>query len=410
MKYKRMYARLFCTAALLFAVSGVSGKSAEKSCEKSGAQAGSPTVVLYNKVLGDTGVYPELVAGDAAVRYTKDGLKVTGTQGVVRLDKYYALAQRAVRYHVKLSADAKAVFRSDKGDFQAFVDMPAKTVSMATNPVVWEKVDFLDPDHEYIVEIRRDYQNSGVKIIDLSTGQSAEIGATMNGPGGYASGEVCSTFFVGRQYDYYCFGLTGGTELLVKQICVVADRCDLALLLYGDSITEPEGYFPTSDFPNAWTQQIIRRVKGGAVSSGRGGTTINELLERIKNELPYVKAKYVMVTIGTNGGNTEENLGELVEYILSQGAVPILNNIPSNESGTQREVNVTIEKVRQKYGIKGCRFDWATSADGLGQQVDTTTMWREDYGKDRVIYHHPNVKGANRMYARTLIDVPEIYR
>ncbi len=71
------------------------------------------------------------------------------------------------------------------------------------------------------------------------------------------------------------------------------------------------------------------------MSSGRGGTTIKELTERIKNELPFLKAKYVMVTIGTNGGNTEKNLSELVEYIISTKSIPILNNIPSNESGTQ---------------------------------------------------------------------------
>src|SRR3546814_1832044 len=63
-----------------------------------------------------------------------------------------------------------------------------------------------------------------------------------------------------------------------------------------------------------------------------------------------------MVTIGTNGGNTEENLSELVEYIQSQGAIPILNNIPCNESGTQIPINAVIEKVRQKYGINGCKF------------------------------------------------------
>lgn len=89
------------------------------------------------------------------------------------------------------------------------------------------------------------------------------------------------------------------------------------------------------------------------MSSGRGGTTIDELLERIRNELPYVRAKYVMVTIGTNGGNTERKLCELVEYIRSQGAVPILNNIPCNEHGTQVETNELIERVRRRYAIPG---------------------------------------------------------
>lgn len=116
-----------------------------------------------------------------------------------------------------------------------------------------------------------------------------------------------------------------------------------------------------------------------------------------------------MVTIGTNGGNTERKLCELVEYIRSQGAVPILNNIPCNEHGTQVETNELIERVRRRYAIRGCRFDLATSVDRDGLQVDTSTMWREDYGGGHVYYHHPNVRGSRLMYLRTLLDVPEIY-
>ncbi|MFV0267899.1 MAG: hypothetical protein ACK5HT_12260 [Draconibacterium sp.] len=154
----------------------------------------------------------------------------------------------------------------------------------------------------------------------------------------------------------------------------------------------------------------MKNVSVKAISSGRGGCTIYHVLERIKNELPFVKAKYVMVTIGTNGGNTEENLSELVEYILSQGSVPILNNIPCNESGTQIGVNQMIEKIRQKYHINGCKFDIATSINHDGLEVDKSMMYHEDYsGSWGQIYHHPNVKGSRAMYTRTLIDIPEIY-
>jgi hypothetical protein len=144
------------------------------------------------------------------------------------------------------------------------------------------------------------------------------------------------------------------------------------------------------------------------MSSGRGGTTIKELLERIKNELPYIKANYVMVTIGTNGGNTEENLSELIEYILANGSVPILNNIPCNESGTQAKENALIEKIRHKYHIKGCRFDLATSLAHDGKEVDTSAMYFEDYNWGK-IYHHPNVKGSLLMFTRTLVDIHGIY-
>ena len=147
------------------------------------------------------------------------------------------------------------------------------------------------------------------------------------------------------------------------------------------------------------------------MSSGRGGGTINMVLDYIKNELPYIETQYVMVTIGTNGGNTEANLTELINYIKEQGAIPILNNIPSNESGSQIENNKLIEKVRNQLGIKGCKFDIATSIDGDGNEVDKSLMYWEDYTNSwGQIYHHPNEEGGQKMYERTLIDIPEIYK
>lgn len=368
----------------------------------------NPTAVLYNRVLNDMDKFPELSIGTIGAKYVKDGLKITDSLGLIRLNYYYALGERLIRYHLKFSQDTRAVFQSDKGQFKVYVDIPKKKIYIGNLPITESCIDFLDYEHEYIVEIYNIYQKSKVRIIDLFTGQLAEIEAVTNGSGGCGAGSVKVPFIVGRQHDYYCFGLDAGSEFLVKQICVLSLKSDLTLLLYGDSITEPEGYFPSEDFSNAWTQLIIKNVKGKAMSSGRGGTTIIELLERIKAELPYIKAKYVMITIGTNGKNTEENLSELIEYIISQGAIPILNNIPCNESGTQVKENVLIERVRMKYGIKGCKFDLATSVKYDGKNVDKGTMWFEDYPNAK-IYHHPNVKGSIRMFIRTLIDVPEIY-
>ena len=182
-------------------------------------------------------------------------------------------------------------------------------------------------------------------------------------------------------------------------------------MLYGDSITQPEGYFPKSDFSQAWTQLVMEHMGGDAMSSGRGGAQIDMVVGYIKNELPFIKAKYVMVTIGTNGGNTDAKLSELVDYIKSQGAIPILNNIPSNESGTQVEAAALISQVRSKYGIMGARFDLATSLNGDGKEVDKSTMYWEDYTGSYgwQVYHHPNEKGGKKMFEQTLIDIPEIY-
>lgn len=369
------------------------------------------TTVLYRKELNAKGSYPELLLNGVACRFTDNGLIVTGKENVIQLDKYYSLGERLVRYHVRFSANAKAIFQSNTSDFKFVINVPEQSASIESDPITWKRVTIL-PDSDYLIEIQRIYQQSKVIVTDLSTGKSDELEVNGDGTGGVGAGATGSGHGIVHQWDKYCFGLLEGTSLTVKQICVQAMECDLTLLLYGDSQTQPEGYFPAADFPLSWTQLIMSHVKGRSMSSGRGGCTIREVLDRIKNELPYIKAKYVMVTIGTNGGNTEENLGELIGYIMAQGSTPILNNIPSNEHNSQVEANQLIEKVRQKYNINGCRFDIATSVNRDGKEVDKSTMWQEDYSAINdwgEYYHHPNIKGSRLIYFQTLIDTPEIY-
>ncbi len=366
--------------------------------------------VLYDKTLNSSSSIPELLLNGVG-QYTNEGLNITGKGNVARLNKFYALAERMVQYRVKLSADAKAIFKSSEGDFNAYVDVPNKRISIATSPTTEKAVNFLKGDREYVIEIYHIYQQAKLRIIDVQTKEEVVISATHDGQGGCGAGALQAGFGVGMQWDYYCFGLASGSSMLVEQITVYALKNRVKLLIYGDSITQPEGYYPSKDFPQAWTQLVITKLNGDAMSSGRGGGTISMVLDYIKNELPYIKAKYVMVTIGTNGGNTEANLSELVNYIKEQGAIPILNNTPSNESGTQVENNKLIDQVRRKIGIKGCKFDLATSVNGDGKEVDKTMMYWEDYSTSYgwQIYHHPNPKGGLKMFERTLIDVPEIY-
>ena len=373
----------------------------------------APTEILYDEVLSESNQPADLILPDGAA-YNARGLRVMPSEGVVKLDRYYSLAERSVRYVARFSDDAVALFCSDSKDFTAYVDMSARKFGIKlpkgfrTYTNREEDAPFLNPKHDYQVEITRNYSTMTATLKDLRTKKSVVISVTNDGSGGAGSGSINNGVRVGLFHDYYCCALEKGTEMLLKRLSVVAAQCDYTLLIYGDSITEPDDYYPASLFDQCWVRLIIDHVKGKAAASGRGGTQIDQILLRIKNELPYVRSKYVMVTIGTNGGNTEENLSELVEFILAQGSIPILNNIPSNEHNSQVEVNAQIEKIRQKYDLNGCRFDLPTSLALDGKEVDETTMWVEEYpfGSYR---HHPNVEGSRRMYLQTLQDIPELY-
>jgi len=354
---------------------------------------------------------------NGAAEYTDNGLLVNKATNSVKLNRFYALAERKVRYEINAKANSIICFHSSEKDFQSVVDFANKKIFIRSSPTqLSTNVDFLEAEKDYVVEITHQYLRSSIKITDPATGKSAEVYGDQDGCGGCGKGSINpNTFSVGMHWDHYCFKLEAGKGVLIKRIGVYALKPKVKLLIYGDSITQPEGYFMKSNFNRAWTQQIINKLGGNGMSSGRGGGQIGTVLEYIKHELPYIEAEYVMVTIGTNGGNTEANLTELVNYIKSFGAIPILNNVPCNESGTQRDLNPVIEKVRQNCKIKGCKFDLATSLGGDGMEVDKSMMFWEDYTDYPApmtgwqIYHHPNELGGDAMYQRTLIDIPEIY-
>lgn len=371
----------------------------------------SKPAVMYDLDL-ERGEKAECLQLNGAAEYSQGGLSLVPGTALVKLDRFYALAERVVRYRITPSPDAVIWFQSSMGDFTAEVDVPSRKVRILTSPVTEVDVPFLEGGKPYDVEIFHIYNKAIVRMLTADGKQVASTEATNDGPGGRKTGDLQTGFSVGMQWDHYCFGLRSGASAVVGRITVSALKSKVRLLIYGDSITQPEGYFPASIFGSAWTQRIIRHLDGDAMSSGRGGCTINEVLNYIRNELPYIDAEYVMVTIGTNGGDTVENLSQLVEYIQSQGSTVILNNIPSNESGTQVPVNQIIAQVREKYDLKGCMFDLATSLDGDGKVVDKTKMFFEDYWEEWKwrVYHHPNWKGGQSMFERTLVDVPEIYR
>lgn len=358
---------------------------------------------LYKKTFGST--YDSSFVGAPQGNFTENGLVVDTT--AVQFNRYYSLSARTVRYLCAFANNTVAKFYTDKQDTVIQLDVPNKKVQINAYEYEAGNINGSDP---ILIEISKIYNKIQVKITNIYSSEDVNIELVYSGTGGVGSGVVSpESNAVGMQHDYYCFAKISGDNFLIKQMAIVPLIPNPRVIMYGDSITEPEGYFPSEDFANAWTQLVIKEANGKAVSSGRGGTTIHQLLERIQNELPYINAEYVMVTIGTNGGNTEANLSTLVEYIIGQGSKPILNNIPCNESGTQISVNSVIETVRAKYNIKGCKFDLATSVNMDGQAVDTTKMWWENYSSSNNIYHHPNVKGSKAMFARLKIDVPEIF-
>jgi len=145
--------------------------------------------VLYDKILGSSNPVLDVKVNGAG-QFTTEGLDITTKGAFAELNKFYALSERKVRYRVVFSGDAKAVFRSSEGDFCATIDIPGKRISLATVPVTEKTVSFLSGNREYRVEISHIYQQAGLSIIDVETGDEAVITAVHDGQRDMAQ-ELC---------------------------------------------------------------------------------------------------------------------------------------------------------------------------------------------------------------------------
>ncbi|MCQ2142740.1 MAG: hypothetical protein MJY56_01590 [Bacteroidales bacterium] len=393
----------------------VSEKAAAKVAAAKPEKRKWDMAILYSADFA-AGERPEDIVLGEAGSYTDGGLLIDNPGAKVILSRRYALAERMGRYLINPSEDAVIKFCATEEAFNSIIDIPNRTIKICSSPKeLAVPAEFLEGGRDYIVEVRNEYLRSTVKVTDAETGESAVVSGLQDGCGGCGKGSLKKSFSVGMHWDGYAFSLVEGSSVLVKDMKVYSLKDDINMLLYGASISQPEGYFPARDFDRAWTQQVMAKMDYNAISCGRGGCRIDDVLAEIRNELPYIKTKYVMVTVGTNGGNTEEKLNELVDFIISCGSIPVLCNIPSNEHATQVNENELIAKVREARGLIGARYDLATSLAGDGKEVDKSMMYWEDYTDYPLpltgwqIYHHPNELGGDAMFRQTLIDIPEIY-
>ena len=379
-----------------------------KEIEQSEERIGE--VVLYDSKLNVSN--PDIVGTQT---FDTFGLLVNGRKV---LNKYYAVSDRTIKYVCKFSSNTIAGFAATTNatadattsNTDVIIDIANKRYNV--HNIGWFACDILNSTDVFMVAITKHYQKVVVEITNMYSGQSIKAQYTNNGTGGVGRGAIGTAINIGMQRDYYCVNLQSGSAFSISQIVITCAKCDL--LIYGDSISEPEAYWPTNVFAKSWTQLVVKKMNRRALTSGRCGTSISALMERIVNELPFIKPKYVMVTIGTNGGNSVQNLSAMVDYIESQGAVCILNHIPANinSGGVSNTVavNAIIDQVRAAKNVRGADFDIPTSLAHDGAAVDTTQMWWEDYGgATGSVYHHPNEKGSANMFARLQIDVPEIF-
>ncbi len=140
------------------------------------------------------------------------------------------------------------------------------------------------------------------------------------------------------------------------------------------------------------------------VWSGRSGAGPNEALSLINSETPILKPKYVLVTIGTNGGITATQIDNIINAIVSCGSIPIINHIPSIQASTltlQQTNDLIDEKIAAYEGEIYCvRMDNAVSVNHDPSQGRNDACFNDAL--------HPNDLGHLNMFKQVIIDMPEL--
>ena len=347
------------------------------------------------------------------------GTQNFGTFGLIVSDKIlitkmYSLSRRSATFLCKFASNTVAAVETivsvsdGSGNTYFTINIPEK--SCQCNGLQIKYCDILISGHIIAISIEKDYGLQILTITNITLGKRQIFSWRFNGTGGVGAGAVGTLVNTGMQYDYYRLRKVSGTQFEVSQVTIVAPKADV--VIYGDSITEGEAYWPAKTLYQHWVQLIVDKMKGRAVGSGRSGFGINQMFDWMQNEIPFIKPKYVMITIGTNGGVTQSKLEQIVDYIRNIGSEPIINHIPANINlggvSNHVAVNQIIDAVRISKDVVGADFDIVTSIGGVPSNgVNTDMMWEEDYGgQTGTVYHHPNELGSMAMYQKLLLDVP----
>ena len=201
---------------------------------------------------------------------------------------------------------------------------------------------------------------------------------------------------VGRFYDYLTFSQISGSQAYWQNLYTyVPSKVKIAFL--GDSITQGI-YLPTVE--DSWVSQLKAHY-GNCVSSGRGGAKAQFIVDALDDGLVAAfEPQYVVVTVGTNGDTTPQNLGSIVTKIKELGAIPIVNCVSQTQDGKTTGDEQTIASVNAmilNLHELSARFDIAT-----GTNNDPNAVAPEAVLQDEI---HPNSTGHALMAERFKFDL-----
>ncbi len=331
------------------------------------------------------------------------GLAADGTQDAgfyLNLSRRISFEQRATRVRLSLFSDTRFglhwLERDGNGGSLFTIDAVKGTINIHR---YWAGVNDIDAStsfaiengHTYLLEAVKSFRNNTFTITDEQTGATASVEtAPVLGAGQQEE------FKGGRQNNVFGFRRISGKSPFIKDMEIVATVSPEPLMyIIVNSITEGDHVRQAARYGEMMASWLDGRV----VFSGESGSTIEGVIDRVSNEIPFIRPKFVMVTIGTNRPNTREEVVKLIELIRANGSIPVINRIPVTSDGGSYATNEIIASVCEEMNVSGCRFDLATADNG---NLHKQASWL--FQEDKI---HPTAEGHMAM-AKRLFDIPGI--
>ncbi|MDM7453975.1 SGNH/GDSL hydrolase family protein, partial [Lacticaseibacillus paracasei] len=326
---------------------------------------------------------------------TQNGFEINGIGNMV-LNHSFSIENRATVFKVRLASDSNIGFGYianggyAPGGTLFTIDVPNKMINLhdywsdtSTVPTVRKSAHF-DPDisHDFVVRMIKKQRTNRIEVYDYVTGDVTSVETTSTA----VLNDVTNEFASGRQNG--CPSIVGiaGT-CLIKSFRIVAPSVSNPVIIYGDSITEGDRVELGSRYAD-----LMKQENSNVMISGMSGTTIDSVIDRIKSE-KALHPKLIIVTIGTNGGNSPEKISALVNEITDMNCQLILNHIPAKPDGGHISVNDMIE---QNWKGRSFRFDLATSKNNDPKQGQNLSLFADQF--------HPNAAGHADMAKRIYLD------
>ena len=284
------------------------------------------------------------------------------------------------------------------GECGSYFSVTMNALNMHERTTTGEKTDVLlteainiKKSHRYILKCTKSLHENIIELIDGINGTTvATISSEQTGRN---TGN--DEFPGGRQMD--TLGINASGTVYVYRVFVKNKIENPFIVIYGNSITEGDRCFSKEGYAYKLKEYI---GKNKVIISGESGSNItgtSGVYNRIKNEIPTFrnKPKYIMVTIGTNGGDNENDFINLKKLIESYGCIPIINVPPMFSN---------IGNIRKWVLGLNCltvRFDIATALDNNIENGADSSLFADDI--------HPNPNGHIKMFDRAKIDLIGIF-